>query len=96
MPPSNVASGLAFGTKSMLSNVFSAITGIITEPLKGAKKGGIKGGAMGFGKGILGLVCKPVKGTIDLVTQTTRGITNTPKTMYIGLSRVTKKVPKVQ
>lgn len=66
--PSNVASGLAYGTKSMLTNVFSAVAGVIVEPVKGAKQGGIRGGAMGIGKGILGLVCKPAKGTIDLVT----------------------------
>ena len=67
---------------------------MIVEPLKGAKQGGLKGGAVGFGKGMLGLVCKPVKGTIDLVTQTTRGISNTPKTMYVGLNRMIKRVPK--
>jgi hypothetical protein len=49
---------------------------------------------VGFGKGILGLVCKPMKGTIDLVTQTTRGISNTPKTMYVGFSKLVKRVPK--
>lgn len=78
----------------MLTHVFSAVAGVITEPVKGAKRGGIKGGAAGLGKGMLGLVCKPVKGTIDLVTQTTRGISNTPKTMYVGLSKMVKKVPK--
>ena len=66
--PSNVASGLVVGTKSMLTNMFSAVAGVITEPVKGARSGGLKGGAKGLGKGILGLVCKPVKGTIDLVT----------------------------
>jgi hypothetical protein len=74
--------------------MFQAVVGVISEPVKGAKKRGIKGGAIGFGKGILGLVCKPVKGTIDLVTQTTRGITNTPKTMYVGFSKMIKKGPK--
>ena len=52
----------------MLLNIFSALAGVIYEPVKGAKKGGFKGGAKGFGKGMLGLVCKPVKGTFDLVT----------------------------
>ena len=66
--PSNAVSGVAYGTKSMLTKVFSAVAGVIVEPVKGAKKGGVKGGAAGFGKGMLGLVCKPVKGTIDLVT----------------------------
>jgi hypothetical protein len=80
----------------MLTNLFQAVAGVITEPVRGAKKRGIKGGAIGFGKGILGLVCKPVKGTIDLVTQTTRGITNTPKTMYVGFNRMIKRGPKQQ
>lgn len=77
----------------MVINIFNALAGVISEPVKGAKRGGIRGGALGFGKGMLGLVCKPVKGTIDLVTQTTRGISNTPKSMYIGLSKFIKKVP---
>lgn len=92
--PSNVVSGMAKGTKSMITNMFSAVAGVISEPVKGAKKGGVKGGAFGLGKGILGLVCKPMKGTIDLVTQTTRGISNTPKTMYVGFSRMVRRVPK--
>ena len=66
--PSNAVSGVAYGTKSMLTKVFSAVAGVIVEPVRGAKRGGVKGGAVGFGKGMLGLVCKPVKGTIDLVT----------------------------
>jgi vacuolar protein sorting-associated protein 13A/C len=78
----------------MLENVFHAVTGVIAEPFKGAKKGGIKGGAVGFGKGMVGLVCKPVKGSIDLVTQTTRGMANTPRTMYVGISKMVKRKPK--
>ncbi|MFS8160389.1 MAG: hypothetical protein ACMG6E_09330 [Candidatus Roizmanbacteria bacterium] len=80
----------------MLENVFSAVTGVITEPINGAKSGGFKGGAVGLGKGMMGLVCKPIKGTIDLVTQTTRGITNTPRTMYVGISKMVKKIPLSQ
>ena len=89
-----MASGVALGTKSMLTKVFGAVAGVIVEPVKGAKSGGIKGGAVGFGKGMLGLVCKPLKGSIDLVTQTTRGISNTPKTMYVGVNKMLKKIPK--
>ncbi len=92
--PSNAVTGVAYGTKSMLGKVFSAVAGVIVEPVKGAKRGGVKGGAVGFGKGMLGLVCKPVKGTIDLVTQTTRGISNTPKTMYVAMNRMIKKKPR--
>lgn len=92
--PQNVASGLAVGTHSMLKNIFSAVAGVVIEPLKGAKAGGIKGSAVGLGRGLLGLICKPVKGSIDLVTQTTRGISNTPRTMYVGMTGMIKTLPK--
>jgi len=52
----------------MLSNIFSAVAGVVAEPVIGAQEGGITGGAVGLGRGILGLVWSPVKGTIDLVT----------------------------
>jgi hypothetical protein len=39
---------MAKGTKSMISNMFQAVAGVISEPVKGAKKGGMKGGAVGL------------------------------------------------
>jgi hypothetical protein len=75
----------------MVESVISAVAGVVMEPVRGAKRGGAKGGAIGLGKGLLGLVCKPVAGTIDLVTHTTRGIGNTPKTMYVSISKLIRK-----
>lgn len=66
----------------MIKEIVGAVAGIVLEPIKGAKIKGFKGGASGFGKGMLGLICKPVAGSIDLVTYTTRGIGNTPKTIH--------------
>lgn len=80
----------------MITNIFSAVAGVIAEPVVGALEGGIAGGAVGLGRGILGLVCKPVKGTIDLVCKTTQGLQNTPRTMYIGFNRLIKRAPKDQ
>jgi hypothetical protein len=88
--PSNMVSGVAYGTRSMIDHIVSAAVGVVLEPVNGARTGGIKGGAVGFGRGILGLICKPVAGTIDLVTQTTKGIGNTPKTIYVGLTKLIK------
>ncbi len=76
----------------MLEGMFSAVTGAITEPSKGAKTSNILGSAVDFGKGFLGLISKPIKGTIDLVTQTTKGKTDGPSTMYVGVSKMTKKI----
>lgn len=66
--PSNIASGVAFGSKAFVESLISAVAGVVLEPVKGAKTGGFKGGAVGFGKGILGLIFKPVAGTLELVT----------------------------
>ena len=41
---------------------------MIIEPIKGAKKSGLKGITFGVGKGLIGLIFKPVAGSIDLVT----------------------------
>jgi hypothetical protein len=88
-----VVSGLARGTKSVVQSVFSAIAGIVSEPVKGTVEGGIKGGAKGLGKGMIGLVSKPVNGTLELVTLTKKGLTNTPKAVYVGLNKMAKREP---
>lgn len=69
----------------------SALAGIFVEPLEGAKRDGMKGAFMGFGKGIVGLVLKPVAGTLDLFTLTARGIANTPTTVYLKVNSILKK-----
>lgn len=42
---------------------------------------------------MIGLVSKPLNGTLELVTLTKKGLANTPKTVYVGLSKMAKKVP---
>lgn len=88
-----MVSGIAQGTKSVVSSVFSAVAGIVTEPVKGGQTGGLKGSATGLKNGMIGLVSKPVQGTLELVTLTRKGLANTPKTVYVGLSKMAKKVP---
>jgi len=58
------------------------MSGVVIEPYRGAKKNGYKGGAIGVGKGIAGLVGRPIKGIADLVLQPTVGLANTPS--WIG------------
>jgi hypothetical protein len=55
-------SGLGKGTSMALYNISLGVSGIVTEPYKGAKKSGIKGGTVGIGKGLAGLIGKPLKG----------------------------------
>jgi hypothetical protein len=75
----------------MIKEIASAVAGIVIEPYKQSKSKGIKGGAKGLGKGMIGLVCKPVAGTIDLVTYTTRGIAYTPNTINVKIKQLTRK-----
>lgn len=92
--PTNLASGLLRGAGAILNSIFSAIAGFFLKPIQGARKEGFTGAIKGFGKGLIGLVLKPVAGTIDLVTLTARGLANTPKTIYLNLSNLFKKKPR--
>lgn len=60
------------------------MTGVVVDPLKGAKKGGAKGFARGLGTGLLGIVAKPVGGVVDLASDTLEGIASTPGALLDG------------
>ena len=59
---SNFLSGLGKGTSMALIQISLGVSGIVTEPYKGAKKNGFKGGTIGMGKGLIGLIGRPLKG----------------------------------
>lgn len=65
--PKNVFSGIGYGSWEFLKGVGKGVSGLVSEPYKGAKNGGVKGMAKGAGKGIIGLVAKPIAGTFGLV-----------------------------
>jgi vacuolar protein sorting-associated protein 13A/C len=48
--------GFAMGVKEFGSGLFHGVTGLISQPIKGAKKEGLKGLGKGLGKGLLGFV----------------------------------------
>jgi len=47
--------------------VYDGVTGIVTEPVKGARREGLKGAAKGLASGMIGIVAKPVAGTVGFV-----------------------------
>lgn len=55
-------SGLKVAGKEFGFGLFDGITGLVTQPLKGAEKEGSAGLLKGFGKGIGGLILKPAAG----------------------------------
>lgn len=62
--------GLGMGAKSLVGGVAKGVTGVVSQPIKGAKKKGIKGFLGGVAKGVGGLVAKPVVGVLDSVSKT--------------------------
>lgn len=75
--PEHLGEGLSGGAKSLASGVKDGITGLVLDPLHGAKQEGAKGFFKGLGTGIVGAFAKPVAGAMSMVAQTTKGIANT-------------------
>ena len=46
--------------------LYDGITGLVTQPLRGAKREGMSGLIKGFGKGIGGIVIKPQAGALRI------------------------------
>lgn len=62
-----MVSGIGYGTFTLLKGFGLGISGLVTQPIEGARSGGVKGATIGMGKGIIGLVSKPVAGTFGFV-----------------------------
>jgi vacuolar protein sorting-associated protein 13A/C len=56
-------------TIGLLRGAFDGVTGVVTQPIEGAKKNGMGGFVTGIGVGLVGLVVKPTAGVIDLVNK---------------------------
>lgn len=57
-----LASGLMLAGKEFGLGLFDGVTGLVTQPMRGAEKEGVQGLIKGFGKGIGGVMLKPVAG----------------------------------
>ena len=88
--PSHFAQGLLQGGKHLGRGVVLGVTGIFTQPVKGFSKHGARGALKGVGKGLVGVVVKPVAGVVDMVAFTTEGIRNTPE--YLAKAGVVTRV----
>jgi len=83
--PKTAADGLGKGLLSLGHNLVKGVTGIVVEPVKGAKHSGGVGFLKGVAVGLTGVVTKPVVGVVDLVAKTSEGIANTPHTIHNAL-----------
>lgn len=77
----HVGQGLMVGGQRLATGIVGGLTGVFTEPVKGAKQGGLTGFLHGSAKGVLGLVTKPAAGALGLASATFEGIGNTAVTV---------------
>ena len=77
--------GLAKGFAALGGSLVKGLTGVVTEPIRGASEKGAEGFFSGMGKGLLGVVFKPIGGVLEFGGKVGEGFVNTPETL--GLVR---------
>ena len=65
----NFLQGIGQGFDSLTKGFSDGFSGVIMQPLNGAKTEGAKGVFKGLGKGLVGLVTKPLSGVLDSVSK---------------------------
>ncbi|KAI6783136.1 Sterol 3-beta-glucosyltransferase UGT80B1-like protein [Emericellopsis cladophorae] len=70
----DISSGLKVAGKEFGYGLFDGISGLVTQPLKGAEKEGMGGFVKGFGKGIGGIMTKPAAGVWGIPAYTMKGV----------------------
>ncbi|KAI0096644.1 hypothetical protein GGR51DRAFT_542930 [Nemania sp. FL0031] len=76
------SSGLKVASKEFGFGLYDGITGLITQPLKGAEKEGGAGLLKGFGKGIGGLILKPAAAVWSIPAYTMAGVHAEIRTLF--------------
>lgn len=74
--PAHAGQGVLMGGLSVARGIVQGVTGIVTEPVRGAREGGALGFARGLGRGVVGVVVKPVIGVVDMASDLTSGVKN--------------------
>ncbi|CAK7268916.1 hypothetical protein SEPCBS57363_003336 [Sporothrix epigloea] len=71
---SGLGGGMRAATKAFGHGLYDGVTGLVTQPLKGAENGGGRGLVAGFAKGIGGVVLKPAAGAWAVPAYTMQGV----------------------
>ncbi|KAG6092470.1 hypothetical protein E4U30_005397 [Claviceps sp. LM220 group G6] len=91
----DLTSGIRLAGKELGLGFFDGITGLVTQPIRGAGKDGASGFVKGIGKGIGGLVAKPAAGIYGIPAYMMQGVHaevskmfSTSFTNYVITSRI--------
>ncbi|KAG5731737.1 Vacuolar protein sorting-associated protein 13 [Termitomyces sp. T112] len=91
--PRHAIYGIAAGGEAFASSVTSAMEGVLMKPIEGAGSEGVIGFFKGVGKGLVGVVTKPVIGVFDLASNVSEGIRNTT-TVFDSPGRDRVRLPR--
>lgn len=70
----DLASGIRTAGKELGYGFYDGISGLVTQPIRGAEKEGAAGLVKGFGKGVAGLIAKPGAGIWGLPAYMMQGV----------------------
>lgn len=70
----NVGQGLVRGTMTFGGGLLKGVTGIVADPVAGAKQGGVLGFMTGVGKGLVGVPGQIIGGALSAASQVTEGL----------------------
>lgn len=70
----NVGQGLVKGTLTFGGGLLKGVTGIVADPVAGAKQGGMLGFMTGVGKGLVGVPGQIIGGALSAASQVTEGL----------------------
>ncbi|KAG6900136.1 hypothetical protein C0993_002481 [Termitomyces sp. T159_Od127] len=91
--PRHAIYGVAAGGEAFANSVTSAMEGVLMKPIEGAGSEGPIGFFKGVGKGLIGVVTKPVIGVFDLASNVSEGIRNTT-TVFDSPRRERVRLPR--
>jgi hypothetical protein len=70
----NVGQGIAKGALTFGGGLLKGVTGIVADPLVGAKQGGMLGFVAGVGRGLVGVPGQIIGGALSAASQVTEGL----------------------
>ena len=65
---------MALAGEAFALSVRSGVVGLACQPVDGGRSDGVGGVFKGVGRGVLGIVMKPISGTFDMLSLTFNGI----------------------
>ncbi|DBA67777.1 TPA: hypothetical protein ACH3X2_001211 [Trebouxia sp. C0005] len=78
-----VGDGMVEGRAALGMGIYRGFTGLVTNPVEGAKSKGVGGFFKGVGKGVVGAIAQPISGGLDFASSAFQGIDAT-KDQLIG------------